>query len=152
MGRLGISEAASLGLHTMAILANRPGVRCTNQELAQRLQASGHHLAKVMQRLSRAGLVDAIVGPRGGFTLAKPADEITLLEVYEVVDGPFETEGCLLKEPLCDGVDCVLGDVIQSMNRQLQDCLANTTLAELARGIAFPKSLVEVEDSAGKPV
>jgi Rrf2 family protein len=143
--RFGISEAASLGLHTMAVLASRPGERCTNRELADCLRASGHHLAKVMQRLSRAGLVDAVVGPKGGFTLGKPADEIRLLEIYEVVDGPLDTEGCLLREPLCDGEKCVLGDVIQSVNKQLRECLAKTTLAELAQGVAVRKSLVDVE-------
>ena len=58
-----ISEAASLGLHTMALLAKRGETRTTNQEIADMLGASVHHLAKVMQRLVRAGLVDSAVGP-----------------------------------------------------------------------------------------
>jgi Rrf2 family protein len=129
----------------MALLASRPGERCTNSELAECLGVSGHHLAKVMQRLSRAGLVDAAVGPKGGFTLGKPAEAVRLLEVYEVVDGPLDIEGCLLREPACHGDQCVLGDVIHSLNRQLRDCLATTTLAELAQGLAVRKSLVEVD-------
>jgi len=144
-----ISEAASLGLHTMAILAGQPGERWTNQELAECIGASGHHLAKVMQRLSRAGLVNAAVGVKGGFTLGKPAEDIRLLEIYEIVDGPLESETCLLREPLCDGEKCVLGEVVLSIQRQLRDCLAKTTLAELARGVAVRRSLVERKGPVG---
>jgi Rrf2 family protein len=141
-----ISEAASLGLHTMALLARDPDNRFTTQELASRLKASGNHLAKVMQRLVRAGLIDSVRGPQGGFRLTRPAGRIKLLEIYEAVEGPLGEAGCLLSEPVCDGRECVLGEVVQSVHRQIRAYLAKTTLATLARGSALGRSM----DGAGE--
>ncbi|HET6193736.1 MAG TPA: Rrf2 family transcriptional regulator, partial [Trebonia sp.] len=51
------------------------------------------YLAKQLQSLVRAGVLTAVTGPRGGFRLARPADQITMLQVVEAVDGgsPFYT-------------------------------------------------------------
>ncbi|MCF8044104.1 MAG: Rrf2 family transcriptional regulator, partial [Desulfarculaceae bacterium] len=68
---LKISEAASLALHTMGLLASRPGEQVPTRELAARLKVSEAHLAKVMQRLGRAGLVRSQRGPKGGFALER---------------------------------------------------------------------------------
>ncbi len=128
-----VSEAASLALHTMALLAREDGRRLTNQQIADLLQASGHHLAKVMQRLAKVGLVDSVRGPQGGFLLGRPAEQVTLLEIYEAVEGPLEEAGCLLGDPICDGTSCILGEVVQSIHRELRGYLQKTTLSELAR-------------------
>ena len=74
---LRISDAASLGLHTMGLLAGR-STRLSTQEIARSLGASEHHLAKVMQRLAKMGLVVSTRGPQGGFVLSRPPAEITL--------------------------------------------------------------------------
>ncbi len=132
-----ISGAVSLALHTMALLAMQRRQRLTNQEIAEMLGASGHHLAKVMQRLAKAELVDSVSGPCGGFTLKKPAKETSLLAVYEAIEGPLVRRGCLLSEPICRGSCCVLGEVLDSIHRQLQDYLENTTLAELAATVSL---------------
>jgi Rrf2 family protein len=133
-----ISEAASLGLHTMAMLAREGQNRLTTQEVAARLCASGHHLAKVMQRLARAGLVSATRGPQGGFQLLKSAEDIRLLEIYEAIEGPLIPNGCLLSRPACDCTrDCALGDIVRKVHHLVQRHLSDTTLAELAAGAAF---------------
>ncbi len=136
-----ISEAASLGLHTMALLANRGEGRSTGQEIADLLGASVHHLAKVMQRLVRAGLVDSAVGPQGGFRLAKSAGRIKLLTVYEAIEGPMGEPQCLLAKQICEGNDCVLGELVQRINREIRDYLQDATLATLAKGNALVKAL-----------
>jgi Rrf2 family protein len=132
-----ISEAASLGLHTMALLARESSRRFTNQQIADTLSASGHHLAKVMQRLAKAGLVTSIRGPQGGFELARTPEELRLLEIYEAVEGPFGDRECFFDEPICNGRECVLGDLVQSIHKQIRDYLTKTTLAELAKGFGI---------------
>ena len=134
---INISEAVSLGLHTMVLLAVDPDRRVTNVRIAETLGVSGHHLAKVMQRLVRAGLVDSVPGPRGGFLLAAPARNVTLSQIYEAIDGPLDDEGCLLGEPICSGRNCVLGEALHAIHEQLRNYLARTTLAELAVGSPF---------------
>jgi Rrf2 family protein len=49
------------------------------------------YLLKILQQLVRAGVLRSKRGPRGGFTLAKPAEEISMLEVIESVDGPMRS-------------------------------------------------------------
>jgi len=134
-----ISEAASLGLHTMALLAREPGVRLSTQDLAGRLGGSEHHLAKVMRRLARGGFVDSTRGPGGGFRLARSAGKIKLLEIYEAVEGPLRDAGCLLGEPICRGGECPLGEVIHAVHKQVRDHLSKTTLAALARGLTLER-------------
>ena len=140
-----ISEAASLGLHTMALLANRGEGRSTSHEIADILGASVHHLAKVMQRLVRAGLVDSAVGPQGGFRLAKPAGRIRLLTIYEAIEGPMGEPQCLLARQICEGHDCVLGELVQRINQEIRDYLQGATLATLAKGSALVRALEEIE-------
>jgi len=71
---LRISEAASLAMHAMMALAAQPEHRRSAQDLARQLDVSLAHLAKVLQRLAKAGYVASTRGPKGGFTLALPAD------------------------------------------------------------------------------
>jgi Rrf2 family protein len=138
MNLLRISEAASLGLHTMALLAHDRRKRFTNREIAAQLGASEHHLAKVMQRLARAGLIDAIRGPQGGFRLAKVPSKVKLLEVFEAIEGPLTRQDCLLSQRACRGREaCVLGDLVRQVHALVRDHLAHRTLADLAAGAAF---------------
>lgn len=130
---LRISEAASLALHAGAILAAGNGTgHITTRSLAQRLRASEHHLAKVMQRLGRAGLVRSLRGPQGGFVLAADPGDITLMQLYEAVDGPLQQSHCMLPHPVCSGSACILGGLLQFLNEETKNYLRQTTLANLA--------------------
>ena len=104
-----MSEAASLALHTMAVLAREPEKVHSTRDVAATLGVSEAHLAKVMQRLTHARLVRSIRGPRGGFELARPGDEVTLRDVYEAIDAPLVLSGCLLGRAKCIGRGCLLG-------------------------------------------
>ena len=105
-GVLRISDAASMAMHTLALMSVDPSVVHTTKSIAGKLAVSGAHLAKVFQRLAKAGLVESERGPRGGFRLGRPADDISLLEVYEAIEGPFEPKDCLMNERTCVGADC----------------------------------------------
>jgi Rrf2 family protein len=133
---LRISEATTLALHTMALLARNGEKRFTNDVIAERLNASGHHLAKVMQQLAKAGLVESQRGPLGGFRLSIPAEDVPLLQVFEVIEGPLSQGGCLLREPVCPGNKCRLGNLVCRLQEQIHDCLANTTVAEFSQDLA----------------
>ncbi len=128
---LKVTEAAAMALHTMAFLALAETRVLTTRELAVRLQGSESHLSKVLQRLAKAGLVLASRGPRGGFALARPADRINLLEVWEAIDGPVGDLHCLQNPPVCEGNSCMFGDLVQQVNRLVREHLSGTTLADL---------------------
>ena len=133
-----MSEAASLGLHAMALLAKEPGCVCSTREIAGTLNVSEAHLAKVMQRLARSGYASSVRGRRGGFALAGDGDP-TLLELYEAIEGALEQPGCLLGIPVCDGEVCILGGLLEDTGRRVRDYLAETRLSGLARVYAGGK-------------
>ena len=128
---LKISEAASLGLHTASFLAARGKETATTHEIATGLRASEAHLAKVLQRLVKAGLVESLRGPKGGFRLARPGNRMTLLNVYEAIEGRFRPEACLLGRYACGG-KCILGDMVNLVNRLVSETLAGTKVSEAA--------------------
>lgn len=119
-----------MALHTMGLLAAEPDRLLSNREMAQRLRVSEAHLAKVMQRLGRAGLVRSQRGPKGGFSLLRSPKEITLLEVYEATEGPLEQRRCLLSRPMC-GSNCMLGGLLERVGDQVRSYFANTRLADI---------------------
>jgi Rrf2 family protein len=127
-----ISNAASLALHTMVLLAATPDEVVSNRDIAGSLNASEAHLSKVLQRLTKAGLVKSLRGPHGGFKLAKAAAEITLLDIYEAIEGPLISSNCLLASPVCIGNKCILGSLLKTMNSKLREQLAGTHLLKLA--------------------
>jgi Rrf2 family protein len=128
---LRISEAANLALHTMVLLAGGGEKRYSVKQIAGIMCASGAHLAKVLQRLAHAGLVDSVRGPKGGFRLAKRPDEITLLEVLETIDGPFEPQDCLMRGHTCGELGCLFGDLLTDMNEHLREYLAGRNLEDV---------------------
>ncbi len=129
-----ISDAANLGIHAMAHLAVAdPDCAHAVAEIASELGVSEAHLAKVMQRLVRAGLVASRRGPGGGFVLGRPARQITLLEIYESIDGPLGEGGCLLGRKHCLYGGCVFGDLGHRLNRELRDLLSKSNLSNLSK-------------------
>lgn len=126
-----ISEAASMALHAMVLLAAKNGPPASTKELAGLMHGSEAHLSKVLQRLARAGLAVSGRGPKGGFTLARPAREISLLSVFEAIEGPLEETRCLLDKPLCNG-RCILGGLLSEVDRRASQYLSEKTLADFA--------------------
>lgn len=125
-----IPESVSLALHSMAILAGRPDELITTREIAALLGASSAHLAKVLKNLEHTGYVRSVRGPAGGFQLIGDPDEISLMDIYQAMEGPLETEGCLLTTPLCGGDSCILGEMIRSLEAQFREHLSNTRLSQ----------------------
>jgi len=138
---LKISEAASLALHTMVLLAAEKKKNLATRDIAARLRVSEAHLAKVLQRLGRAGLVRSRRGPGGGFTLGRDAKSITLLDVYEVTEGPLVSQDCLMGEKACQG-QCILGGLLTSLGEQVRDYLSRNTLADMT-GVFPPQETPE---------
>ncbi len=89
-----LPESTEWVLHATTSLAQLgPGAAASAAQLAEHYDLPVAYLAKQLQALVRAGVLTAATGPRGGFRLARPAHQITLLQVVEAVDGgsPFYT-------------------------------------------------------------
>lgn len=129
-----MSEATALGLHTMAVVTRRNEPTSTAQ-IATELCASEAHLSKVLQQLVRVGLLTSKRGPSGGYALAKPPGEISLLDVYEALEGPLRQDGCLFAEPpVCRRTYCILGDLVERVRNEVHNRFESTTLNDVVNG------------------
>ena len=124
-------EAATLALHAMAVLAGNGGKLRRTKEIADALGVSGNHLSKVLQRLRRAGLVSATRGPAGGFKTVREPKDVTLLEIYEAVEGSLEVPTCMFSVPVCGGNRCPLGRYFKKVNREIVRKLNRMKLSEI---------------------
>jgi len=129
---LKISDATALALHSMAHLALDPEGRSTTTEIAKIFDVSHHHLSKVHQRLTKAKLICSWRGPAGGVALAKDPKEITLLEIYEVMEGSMTCSPCLFCKEVCPRNGCMLSSLLPELVQQVHNYFGSTTLAQLA--------------------
>lgn len=133
-GLLRISEAFSLAFHSLAHLVSAQEARPVSAaELARTFEVSEAHLAKVLQRLARVGILNSKRGPRGGFTLACEPEDVTLLQIHEAVDGPLDTATCLLGEHKCPENTCVMEELLHKVYDDVHEHLSTTTLSDLIR-------------------
>ncbi len=132
-----VSEGTTLALHTLMLLAKRPGEVVSTRELASFLKASFDHLTKVMQKLTKSGFVDASRGPSGGFSLKRQAKEITLLEVFLALEGALKKDECLLAKPFCISKGCALGKAVCDIEQKIAKFFEETTLADVAGSITL---------------
>jgi Rrf2 family protein len=90
-----LSEGVEWTVHCCTILAMVPEGRClSGARLAEFHAVPAPYLAKHLQALTRAGILESVPGPKGGYRLARPAAEITMLEVVEAIDGPEPAFSC----------------------------------------------------------
>jgi Rrf2 family protein len=132
-GLIRMSEGAALAIHACALLAQDDSRRQSASELAEALDASEHHLAKVLHRLVQAGLLESVRGPGGGVRLKRRADRLRLIEIYKAVDGAWPKSACLFDRPVCKGRGCVMGRALKEADALLKKHLSETTLADVAK-------------------
>lgn len=106
--------------------------RVRTHMVAQRQDIPPALLAKLVPLLVRAGLLDSQRGARGGLSLARPASEISMLEIVEAIEGPIAVNRCTATPVQCDKVDrCVVHPVWQQAQDYLVHLLKTTSLADL---------------------
>ncbi len=103
--------------------AREPGRIIGSKEITEKQDIPSHYLSKIMKDLVAAGLIKSHVGCRGGFSLAGPADSITLKQVYEAVEKPLILMECLDKGELYCRYDSVCTQI--SVWDRAQSLLAN---------------------------
>jgi Rrf2 family nitric oxide-sensitive transcriptional repressor len=126
-----ISEAVSLAMHGMVFLAAKEEELHSVGAVAEKLRVSKAHLQKVFQQLARVGLLKSNRGPNGGYCLGKRVDQITLLDIYEAIEGPMRIKNCLFDAPICKGNRCIYGNLLSTTQKRYQAYLDGMRLSEL---------------------
>ena len=104
------------------------------RDMAEELNISFHFLTKILQQLTQEGILASYRGPNGGIALARPAREITLLDIVFVIDGKELFEECVLGLPGCGELKpCPLHDAWVVDKQKIRDTFAGMNLEELAQ-------------------
>jgi len=123
------SEAAFIALHGMVIVA-KANEMVNVVQISQQLNSSKHHVAKVMQRMVKDGFLNSHRGPTGGFTLKIPPDQITLLQLYESIEGKIEIGDCPLDNPVCPFGRCIFNNVTKKLTQDFVDYMSGEKLSD----------------------
>lgn len=136
-----LSATSEHALRALICLAATPeGESHPGRELAAASQVPPNYLAKILLLLKRAGLVDATRGSGGGYWLARPAEEIYLVDIVSLIEGTPGSGDCLLGGgKRCDPDDpCPAHRKWKRVRQSYLEFLEGTTLAEIARGHEGP--------------
>ena len=126
---ISLSEASSIGIHSMILITNsKENINVAH--IAEITKSSRHHVAKVLQRMVKEGFLDSNRGPNGGFQLKKQPEEISLLNIFEAIEGKIQESGCLSDNPLCPFDKCLMGNIINRMTMEFRDYLDGAKLSD----------------------
>lgn len=135
-----LSEGIEWGLHCVAVLAGLPpGATLPTKALAEYHGLSETYLAKHLQALTNAGIIESLPGPKGGYRLLRAPEEITMLEVVEAIDGrdplfrctEIRQRGPLSHEPAAYRVPCGIHIAMARAERAWRDALHAQTIADI---------------------
>jgi Rrf2 family iron-sulfur cluster assembly transcriptional regulator len=135
------SRQCEYALQAVLYLALKPEGEMTSiKDLTGRLKIPYHFLAKILQDLTRKGLLTSQKGPTGGFSLAMPAKEITLFHVVEAVDGAEFTRTCVLGFPECSGTSpCAVHEKWGGLRDSIYSMLVSKSVLQLAHEMKKPE-------------
>src|SRR5947208_8958059 len=132
---LQISRKIDYALRAMIHLAGLPAGKIASlQDLSVTLHLPRGSLAKILKSLTGKGRIRSSRGAHGGYQLARPARDISFLEVIEAVEGPVQLNVCLDHKDRCDvSAGCTMYHVWKVGQDRMLELYRRTSLAELAR-------------------
>ncbi len=139
------TKAEGYGIFGLMYLADQPyGKVVPLSEISESQDVPEKFLAKIFQSLSKSGLIRSHRGVKGGFTLSRPADQITLRAILEGIMGPYFIAKCLNAEEACDREICSLKVLLLRVQDAMMEVFDRHTLSDL---VTMQKNM-----EAGKPV
>lgn len=127
---LTFSSAVSIAIHGIVMISRNKTPLNVN-EISEAMACSSHHVAKVMQMMTKLGFITSKRGVNGGFVLAKDPSQINLLDVYEAVEGKLDESPCIAPSKTCPFGSCLLCGIKKDMNDHLANILRSRTLDTL---------------------
>lgn len=144
---LKLTKKADYGLMAMRHLAEhgRDGA-LSAKDLAEPYGIPQEVLAKILQRLAKAGLLNSQHGTNGGYLLARDPQTISAFEVINAIDGPLFITSCVTVRGSCDQTDrCNIREPLRKVNQSIEEVLRQITISDM-------KDDVEEESRPGELV
>lgn len=144
-----LSRTGIYALQAAMHLAQQPPEALTSASvMAEHLAVPSNYLAKVLNRLTREGILESTRGARGGYRLAVPAEALSVADVVSPFEEPRTAKLCLLGGPCNDQDPCTAHRRRLEWHEARQSILRETTVAELLRD---PEHPIETEDAPRTP-
>ena len=145
---LKLTKKADYGLMAMKHLAEHAERgSCSAKDVADSYHIPQEALAKILQRLVKAGLLHSQHGTNGGYTLARDPRTITAFEVIRAIDGPFFITSCVTVRGECDQSDrCNIRQPLRRVSHSIEEVLRSITISEMndEAGADGPAELVTI--------
>lgn len=130
-----LTRASSYAIHAVAYMAqvkdkDRP---IASHTIAKERGIPERFLLKVLKPLVSEGVLKSIKGPNGGYRMSKKADDVTLLDIVQAVDGPIRGQAPLTEENKKNPLDTKLQNVCNSAAESLKTALKKVKVSELCR-------------------
>ncbi|SDB08115.1 transcriptional regulator, BadM/Rrf2 family [Desulfonatronum thiosulfatophilum] len=146
-----LTKAGEYAVRCMLFLAGeRERDVVLKKDVSEAMKIPGSFLAKIAQNLAKAGLIQIVQGPRGGYRMLKSAEEVTLLEVIEAVEGEIFLNECLFRPDSCHrSLFCGVHQVWEKAREGLRETLS-VPLSDLLCMENSRRSLDGGEDSGSQ--
>jgi len=130
---LKLTKKADYGLMAMKHLAeHRHRAACSAKDIAESYGIPSEALAKILQRLVKAGLLISQHGTNGGYTLARSPETISAFEVIRAIDGPLFITSCITVRGECDQTDrCTIREPLRRVNDSIEQVLRSISISEM---------------------
>lgn len=138
-----LSKHCEYGIQALLVLATKKTEGWTSlKEITDRLNAPEQYLAKILQDMSRKGIIKSRKGPMGGFMLGKPAENILLYDVVNALDGTEFLDKCVLGFDECTSDNpCPKHESWGSLRDHIKQTMVTSSIGDMAKNIGKFKHL-----------
>ena len=144
-----MTQTVEYALRAVTTLAYHEGKPATTQGVADATKVPVAYLAKILQELAKAGIIRTQRGVGGGVALAKPASELSILDVVNAVEPIRRYKTCPLGIQSHGSTLCPLHRRLDKALAELEDAFRGVTLADIIAEPTSSKPLCEVPDTPG---
>jgi len=132
LGLLKLTKKADYGLIALKHLADSgPGAAMSANEIGEAYGLPQEALAKILQRLAKAGLLISHQGTRGGYSLARNARMISAFEVIQAIDGPVFFTSCGAHDDCSHTSRCNVKEPLRKVSESIKEVLSRLTLDQM---------------------
>jgi Rrf2 family protein len=144
---LKLTKKADYGLIAMRYLAENGTASCSAKDIAEAHGIPPELLAKILQKLVKAGLLTSHQGTNGGYLLARDARTISALEVIRAIEGPLFLTSCVTTRGECGQTSrCTVREPLRRVSQSIEEVLSKITIGDMGESTATvePEELVSL--------
>lgn len=143
---LRVTKLTDYATVVLTVLATEPARVLSAPELAERARLELPTVAKVLKPLAHAGLVEGFRGAGGGYRLARPASEVSLIAIVEAIEGPLGMTECSGEHSSCEHEPhCGVQSHWRRINDVIAEALGGITLAQMLPQAPPPRRAIPVQ-------